>query len=402
MRKIFAATLAFISISCSAQVELPVLKTNSEILSIREGNVIYPDVWSTSPKVELDEFITKKVSGKKDISFYSSIDTLTFTVEPNKTYDFIILLDNKKAYTRINTDTTKEASIEEMKILEYRHNKLENRKDTIPFSIGNDNRIYIKGKINDSDTLNFIFDTGANAFAITSSLIGNKVEMEKDGTTLNKGSDGTSLKQTSSNNILEIGDIIWDNVTFTSIDYQGYSFDGVIGWIAFGGEIVEIDYENKIMVIHQSLKKIPKGYSKVPTAMIGGIPYINGTISIDKREYSGWFEYDTGASGSFYLSQQYVINKKMNYKDMEMIGTSGSSGSKGVKFKRNIFKLPKLEFGEFEIYRIPIAIAEKDPEDVAFDILGNDLLKRFNAIIDFKNYEIYLKPNDLLHSTYRK
>jgi hypothetical protein len=339
------------------------------------------------------------------VSFVSDIDTLTFNVTPNNSYDFVIQFNNEKAFTRINTDTQKEQSIPSNEIYEY-YNDDKNKKtltDTIPFTIGKDNRIYIKGKINNSDSLNIIFDTGANAFAITSAIIGEKVEMKMDGETLNHGSDGSSIKQTSSKNLIKVGNLIWNDVTFSAIDYNGLNFDVVMGWVAFGGKTVEINYDKKIIVIHEKLENIPLDYKKIETAMIKGIPYIRATMTANNKDYSGWFEFDTGASRSLYLSQKFTQTTNIDYKNLEFIGTSGSSGSKGVIFKRNIYKLPKLKIGELETYQIPISIAEQDPEGIDFnDLLGNDLLKRFNAIIDFENFQIYLKPNELLHSEYKK
>ena len=144
MKKALILLSSFISVVSTAQKELPILRTNSKSLNIREGNVIYPKIWSVSPEVKIDEFVTKKFTDNKEVSFFSDIDTLTIDVKPGRIYDFIILIDNKKAFTRINTDTTKDASIGKMKILNYTHtNKsLQEGKDTIPFRIGNDNRIY--------------------------------------------------------------------------------------------------------------------------------------------------------------------------------------------------------------------------------------------------------------------
>lgn len=405
MKKLMTIIFILMSMFCVAQGELPTLKTNTKIINIQDGNVLYLGIWGVSSKVKWDEYFTGKIENKKTLKFFSEIDTLTFIVEPNKKYDFIVLLGNEKAYTRINTDATKKPSNSKMKVLQY-HKKRKNAsfgKDTIPFRIGNDNRIHMTGRINDSDSLDLLFDTGANAFAITSSLVGNRVKMTMDGETLNRGSDGTSIKKTSSNNTFEIGNLIWNNVKFISIDYKKPAFDGVIGWPAFGGKIVEIDYENKIMIIHQSLKKIPAGYSKVETVMLTGVPYIRAEMTVNNKKSYGWFEFDTGGVRSFYLSKHYVTKNKLDCSRLDWMGTTHATGSKGVKFKRNIYRLPKLKFGEFETYQLPVAIAEEDPKGIIFnDILGNDLLKRFNAIIDFEKYEIYLKPNALLHSEYQK
>ncbi|UII20727.1 hypothetical protein [Fulvivirga ligni] len=42
---------------------------------------------------------------------------------------------------------------------------------TIPFHLGDDNRIYIQGLINQSDTLNLVFDLGADITVINKTKI---------------------------------------------------------------------------------------------------------------------------------------------------------------------------------------------------------------------------------------
>ncbi len=402
MKTIIYLTLITILLSCAHKQNLPVLRTNSKVISIQDGNDFYKDIWTISSEVELDEFVTYKFNGEKNVSFISDIDTLIFNVTPNKIYDFVIQYNQEKAFTRINTDTLKEASIPKKKILEYYYdNKTRNSlTDTIPFTLGEDHRIHLKGKINNSNRLDFLFDTGANAIVITSKLIGNKVNLELDGKTENEGSDGTHLIETSSSNKLKIENLNWDNVRLLSINYKNSSFDGVLGWIAFENKILEIDYENSLLIVHKSIETIPKNYSKIETKMIREIPYIKGSIIIGNKEKSGWFEYDSGYSGSLSLSQKFASENGLN-NAMKKIGTSTSSGSAGIQWKANDYILPKLQFGEFELNNVPLSIDEKDPEGIENnDILGNNLLKRFNAIIDLQNFEIYLKPNNLLNSEY--
>jgi hypothetical protein len=43
-----------------------------------------------------------------------------------------------------------------------------------------------------------------------------------------------------------------------------------------------------------------------------------------------------------------------------------------------------------------------DGAGLTYNILGNDVLKRFNAILDYKNGLIYLQPNSLIHAAYNK
>ncbi|WP_166962249.1 aspartyl protease family protein [Yeosuana marina] len=402
MKSIYKLFIALILTSCTTKKEIPVLKTTTKVISIEDGNEYLKDVWTISPEIEIDEFVPRKFNGKKNISFISDIDTLTLNIKQNETYDFVIEWDDKKAFTRVNTDILKEPSMQESEILEYYHDN-KNRKaltDTIPFTLGSDNRIYLKGRINNSNTLDFLFDTGANAIVVVSNLIENKVNLKLDGEIDNNGSDGNHKVATSSKNKLEIDNLNWENVSLLSIDYQRPKFDGVLGWIAFENKIVEIDYEKKILIIHQSFETVPKDYKKIETKMIGGVPYIKGKVITENKKSEGWFEYDSGSNGSFNLSQKFASENSLN-NVMKKVGTSTSTGSAGISWKSNDYILPKLQFGAFDLLFVPISISEKDPEGVeAHEILGNNLLKRFNAIIDLQKFEIYLKPNSLMNSEY--
>ncbi|MEM9362994.1 MAG: pepsin/retropepsin-like aspartic protease family protein [Bacteroidota bacterium] len=399
---IFLAMMISIASCSSSNKDLPELTTTSKIITIKDGEIMHKEVWTASPQIELDEFITNKFEGKKQVSFMSDIDTLSFTVEPNSTYDFVIVTNEGRALTRINTDTSKAASIPHKKVLEYFTDSKSNKSftDTIPFTLGDDERVHVKGTINGSETLDFIFDTGANAIVIASGLVGNKVALDLDGNSENTGSDGIHTVKTSSSNQLEIEHLNWDDVQILSIDYRERSFDGVLGWIAFENKIVEIDYENNFLLIHKSLNTVSPDYYKVETKMIRGVPYIKTKISVGDNSSTGWFEYDSGYNGSISMSQKYASENNLNGV-MDTVGTAISLGSSGEESISNIHILPSMQLGDFDISNVPLYIAEKDPEGIEYnDLLGNSVLKRFNAVIDFDQFEIYLKPNTLLDTKF--
>jgi hypothetical protein len=61
---------------------------------------------------------------------------------------------------------------------------------TLPFELKSDNRIYIKCRVNQSDTLTFLFDTGAGAMVINESILGKKLNLVLDSTANNVGTNG--------------------------------------------------------------------------------------------------------------------------------------------------------------------------------------------------------------------
>ena len=381
-----------------AQKKLPTLKTNKNSINIKEGNSEYKDIWTISPEVNPDVFVTNPFFGTKKIMFYSDIDSISFTVKPNRKYDFIILLNGKdKAYTQISTDSKGKPSLEPK--LSYARLKNTNQvTDTIPFTLGKDNGIHIKGKINNSDTLDFLFDTGAGICVISSSIINQKVNLTIDGSQENSGTDGVATVDQSSKNIIEINNLKWENVPLLSINYQKPSFDAVLGWVIFEDKIVEIDYEKSVLVVHPFLPNLSKEYTKLEFKLIGGIPYIKCKFLVNEREIEGWFDFDTGSNGELIIGQKFAKDNLLN-NAMKNIGTSQSVGSTGIAIKNNKYILPKLKLGDYEMYQIPLAIQEQEIKgDEHNENIGNNILKRFNTIIDFKNNYIYLKPNNLFYA----
>ncbi len=84
---------------------------------------------------------------------------------------------------------------------------------------------------------------------------------------------------------------------------------------------------------------------------------------------------------------------------MTQIRTTTATGSSGNSLKLKVVQLPKLKIGDYELYQVPLGIYDKDPEGVDdLKIIANNILKRFNSIIDFQNNQIYIKPNKLLYS----
>lgn len=402
MKQIFSSFL--ILVTCIqltyAQKKLPVLRTNKTTLDVKEGSSLYRDIWQVSSETKPDVFVTNKFEGNQRVTFYSDNDSISFLVKPNNKYDFIVLINGKdSAFTQIDTYGGKEPSLK-LKLFYTKLNKEDTKPDTIPFQLGNDNRIHLKGKLNDSDSLDFIFDTGASSVVVKSSIVNNKVKVRFDGSNINIGTDGSARVESSSKNKIEIGKLIWKNVPLISINYvdSNFKFDAVFPWVAFEDKVVEINYENKYMVIHDSLSNIPNDYSKSKIKLIHGIPYIKCILAVNGREIEGWFDFDTGSNGSLIVSQQFASAHGLN-NSMKLIGGSYTKGSTGIAIKNARVLLPKLKLGAYEIYQIPLTIPQQDPLGTSdSENIGNNILKRFNVIIDFKNNFIYLKPNNLLYT----
>ena len=98
-------TVLFVSLIAYGQTNLPdmskmkTIRANSEMVDIRDGNVLYENTWTIVPAEKPDVFTTQS----KIVTFITDLDSITFNVEPNRTYDFVILLGKDSAWTQIKS-----------------------------------------------------------------------------------------------------------------------------------------------------------------------------------------------------------------------------------------------------------------------------------------------------------
>lgn len=273
--------------------------------------------------------------------------------------------------------------------------------EVIPFELGNDNRIYIKGLINQSDTLNFVFDLGADITVINKTKMEAKnVNLKFDTLVSNGGANGSSLESKSFNNLVKIGKQDYTGKDVLGIAYpESEILDGLIGWNFFEDKIVEIDFESKELLISDKLPKYFKKYSKNKLKFINGVPYINTTLYIGKKKVKIWAMLDTGYNATLKVYYSTAIKNKL-LNEYQVIGESSSFGTDGTVAKSDYVLIPRIEIGGYEIYNMPADIAKTNVESDIPALFGGDLLKRFHIILDFKNKFVYLMPNRNINSEF--
>ena len=110
---------------------------------------------------------------------------------------------------------------------------------------------------------------------------------------------------------------------------------------------------------------------------------------------NGRFILDTGASISC-INYLYASKFKVNFKKHDEKASSATNHIKEIYYSNNnTLKIENLKKQNFEVIlfdmtHINDSLREKEIEDVD-GIIGNDILKEFNAIIDYKKKTISLK-----------
>jgi len=393
--------LLSISYAASAQKHLLVLKSTQNKLSIREGQSFHKDAWTISSADKPDIFVSQHFKGKERIVFYSDIDSAAFWVKPQRNYDFVVVVNGRdSAYTRISTYPDKRPTLVP-KLFFTRAPHSSPGPDTILFRVDKTFGIHVQGRLNDSEPLDFLFDTGAGVLVITAAAANQKVRLKQDGQATNTGADGKRSVLTSSGNVLQIGGLTWRATSLMTIDYQGVKgidFDGVLGWVAFENKVVEIDYEHNYLVIHDKLPIVGPDYSQLEMKIRNGIPFVKCLLTFNGQQQEGWFDLDTGSDGWLVVGQQFAASASMTG-NLKRLGAAYTSGSAGGQVAQTVFSLPTLTLGRYQLYQLPIYVNEKDPVGGAIpENIGTQILKRFNLLLDFSTNLLYIKPNKFLYS----
>ncbi|WET50459.1 retropepsin-like aspartic protease [Chryseobacterium indologenes] len=273
----------------------------------------------------------------------------------------------------------------------------------IPFSLEN-NSVYLQGKVNAVDNVKFLFDTGADGSVININSK-KKVDLKIDGKSQNKGSNGVNSVDYSSHNTVQFGDIQKTDVLFTLIPYGEVNFDGVFGTDLMKGKIIEIDYQkNMLRFYDENDRSIDlSGYEKMKLHLIDNYPAVESSITVNGKEYSGYFGLDSGADDALTIASPYA-RKNSLASTMKTIGKATAQGSDGSVYEMPVVLCPSITFAQKFLYNVPITLSSStkgiDASEKMAGFFGNAFLKRFNTIIDFKNQFIYFKLNKHLYSEF--
>ncbi len=181
-------------------------------------------------------------------------------------------------------------------------------------------------------------------------------------------------------------------IDINSTLYKGNPIDGIIGSCLFRESVVQIDKENKRLVITNDPSKLTigtKDYTKIKLSKRQSLPYIKVKVN-GKGERAISVLIDTGSSTLLDVSYNiYGIGRIQ--KIVEVLGENESSKAKGFygsfpNFDSKLLSLPELEVNNITIHNV---VSRTTPNDN--NLLGIKLLDYGIVTIDYRNKRFYFK-----------
>lgn len=369
-------TLLFLWSSCLvfAQNNLPVIKATSKNASIVEGEDEIHN-WYLSPEVKPDIHTITKSPDKKLVRFYTNTDSIQVQLKPGEQFDFIVLLNGRDTcLTRLESPTLKNYA-----------NSTPASHDTIPFILTAFNNIRLKAVLNKKDTLDLKFDSGTTGLLLTNDVLKSKA---------------TTAHTNKADNTLQIGNLHWDSLRVYPVALSGQGTDGRFGWDLFDGKIVEIDYDQNLFIVHTRLPEIGKGYTQLPMEYTHTLFCIPAELQIGNRKYKNRFLFDNGYQRTIMLDT--VLMHAQNYpQNLEVIKKVIMKNGQGKEIPVITVNNERINLGAHSLRNIPAQLLTiENPAGFQTHILGNEVLKRFNTLLDFQHNVVYLKPNSLYNLPY--
>jgi hypothetical protein len=379
--------------SIFAQSKLPIIKASSKSVAINDGGFLDKNAWTLSPTARPDVYTADRSRKTKWVTFYTDIDSIRIKLKPGTRYNFIILLNGKDScYTQIASAIPPEDKQSSRMV----------KNDTIPFTLTPFNAISVKTVINNTDTLNLHFDTGSWDFSLTRDAILKKTQLLPNQPDALAGKIQPDYNKLNKVFKLQMGSLVWDNPKLGSTGVTAHEMDGRFGWNLFEGKTVEVDYDKNLLVIRPGLPKEMKSYVRSKLEFIRSFVCTKASFEIENKKYTGDFLFDTGSDRALIVDSTWA--SKQNFpKNLKLIKSTVLWDPRGEKYETRTVLAPVLKINGFKLTNIPtLMLGSKNPAGFEINDFGNDFLKRFNMILDFKNDYLYLKPNKLMNGEYRK
>lgn len=289
------------------------------------------------------------------------------------------------------------------------------KKVEIPFDYEN-NFIIVKLIFNDVFPLKFIFDTGAEHTILTQREITDLLQINYERRFTIIGSDlSTELYAYLARGVkLNINNLVAFNRSilvleedyFRFEEYGGIQVQGILGADLFRRFIVKINYRRKIITLYDPASfRAPGGrFEEYPIEIERHKPYLLANTSLTANAtIRGKYLLDTGASISLLL---YTNSHPAFNLPSQFIRSKIGMGLGGF-LQGFMGRIQEIQIGANKLENVITNFQDISTNvDTSFTnnrngIIGNQVLNRFEIIIDYVHSKLYLQPEKNYRRTFQ-
>lgn len=272
--------------------------------------------------------------------------------------------------------------------------------DIIPFTLTDANNISVPAVLNGKDKVELMLHTAINAVSVITSAADKTPSLTFDHVQNVKSWGGEQDARLSIGNTLQIGKQTWRDLTIGESEHSGPGTDGKFGLNLFEDRIVEINFDQSVVKLHAALPDV-RNFERLDLTIEHGSMFVEGTLVLGETRLRNKFLVHSGYSGTILLDDDFVREHKLGAQ-LPLLSESELKDSFGNVLKTKKVRLPELRFGQAVFSEAPIGFFEGSIGRQTMSVLGGDLLKRFNLIVDVANKQLYVQPNSLFEGDFGK
>ncbi len=274
---------------------------------------------------------------------------------------------------------------------------------TIPFELYGEH-LFIKLTVNNSDEeLDFIFDTG-DGLSVLSLDAAERLDLKSNKKTVKTSAGGRVSGYLVKHNVIHLKNIEIKNVKLyeTSLNHLetaiGRRIDGIIGYDLMNNFVVEIDYNSMEFHIYKTDGYKYSGEGKaINIRYKHAIPYVPGVVLLNNGDLvQGSFYLDTGARTDLDFNTPFVNSKGLKDKvgDTYSYVVTGLSDHETAHIRGRV---EKFSLAGYTFNNLPVGLSQESvgiqSDTEMAGIVGNDILHRFNIVLDYKNHKMWWSKN---------
>lgn len=253
---------------------------------------------------------------------------------------------------------------------------------------------------NYQDTLNFILDTGSGGISLDSATVDYfKITPTPSEMTI-LGIAGSRKVSFVYNQKLKLPGLTVDSLNFHINNYDiltavyGERIDGIIGYSVLSRYIFILNYDSlRISIFSNGRMKYPRGgwlYEPILRTLPVQSARIKDAVTANSR-----FLFDIGAGLCLMLNKDFIEDS--NFLDKKRILYAKEAEGVGGKIDMHMTVIKEMRLGPYRFRNIPAFVFDDTFNLTSYPylsgIIGNDILRRFNLILNYSKKEFYFMPN---------
>ena len=251
------------------------------------------------------------------------------------------------------------------------------------------------------DTLNFILDTGSSGISLdstTAAYLGLKpIPTERTIRGI------ATIRKVSFlyNQKLHFPGLSVDSLNFHINDYSiltavyGERIDGIIGYALLSRYILKVNYDSlQITFCSRGTIRYPRGGFLLKPTMSNLL--LAQTLRVrDEHTVTSRFLYDMGAGVCMLLTRDFITDSVFLDKKKRTWTKEGEG--LGGKIDMELRVIREVKVGPYKFRNVPVYVFDDEYNVTNYPqmggLIGNDILRRFNVILNYGKGDIFITPN---------